>query len=74
MKTDEEHIANLNTVLEHLKKFGLRANIDKCDFLQEQVSYCGHILSAEGLKKTQIRSRLSVMHQDQRTFRNSDHF
>ena len=51
MKTDEEHIANLNTVLEHLKKFGLRANIDKCDFLQEQVSYCGHILSAEGLKK-----------------------
>lgn len=51
-KTDEEHLANLEAVLERLEKFGLRANLNKCDFFQEQVSYCGHMISEEGLKKS----------------------
>lgn len=51
-KTDEEHLANLDAVLERLEKFGLRANLNKCDFFQEQVSYCGHMISEEGLKKS----------------------
>ena len=49
-KTDVKHLANVNIVLEHLGKFGLRANMDKCDFFKELVSYCGHISSQEGLK------------------------
>ncbi|XP_061177726.1 uncharacterized protein K02A2.6-like [Saccostrea echinata] len=51
-KTDEEHLANLDAVLEQLEKFGLRANLEKCDFFKEQVSYCGHMISEEGLKKS----------------------
>lgn len=51
-KTDEEHLANLDAVLERLEKFGLRANLNNCDFFQEQVSYCGHMISKEGLKKS----------------------
>lgn len=51
-KTDEEHLANLDAVLERLEKFGLRANLNKCDFFQTQVSYCGHMISEEGLKKS----------------------
>lgn len=51
-KTDEEHLANLDAVLERLEKFGLRANFNKCDFFQEQVSYCGHMISEEGFKKS----------------------
>ena len=51
-KTDKEHLANLNTVLEHLEMFGLRANMDKCEFFKEQVSYCGQIISEKGLKKS----------------------
>nr|XP_034319447.1 uncharacterized protein K02A2.6-like [Crassostrea gigas] len=51
-KTDEEHLANLEAVLERLEKFGLRANLNKCAFFQEQVSYCGHMISEEGLKKS----------------------
>lgn len=39
-------------VLERLEKFGLRANLNNCDFFQEQVSYCGHMISEEGLKKS----------------------
>ena len=73
-KTDEEHLANLNKVLEYLGRFGLLANIDKCEFFKEQVSYSGHIISEEGLKINPIKSRLSVLHQDKKTFRNSDHF
>ena len=51
-KTDKEHLANLNTVLEHLEMFGLRANMDNCEFFKEKVSYCGQIISEKGLKKS----------------------
>ena len=57
-KTAEEHLANLNTVLEHLEKFGLRANMDKSDFFKEQVSYCGNILLDEGLKKSPDKGKV----------------
>ncbi|XP_061191727.1 uncharacterized protein K02A2.6-like [Saccostrea echinata] len=51
-KTNEEHLANLDAVLEQLEKFDLRANLEKCDFFKAQVSYCGHMISEEGLKKS----------------------
>ena len=48
-KTDDEHLANLGAVLERLERFGLRANLEKCEFFKEQVTYCGHVISEEGL-------------------------
>ncbi len=47
--TEEEHLCNLEAVLEKLKKHGIRAKKEKCLFLQDKVEYLGHVLDAEGL-------------------------
>jgi hypothetical protein len=51
-KSDDEHLQNLENVLKKLQDSGLRANIEKCSFLQDSVVYCGHEISKEGLHKT----------------------
>jgi hypothetical protein len=51
-KSDDEHLQNLENVLQRLQDNGLRANIEKCSFLQDSVVYCGHEISKEGLQKT----------------------
>jgi hypothetical protein len=48
-KRDDEHLQNLENVLQRLQDNGLRANIKKCSFLQDSVVYCGHEISKEGL-------------------------
>ena len=48
-KTLEEHIEQLNSVLETLRKHGLIANIKKCRFFQRIIEFLGHIISAEGI-------------------------
>ena len=50
-KNDEEHLANLENVLQRLSDH-LKANLEKCEFFKESVSYCGHTVSADGLHKT----------------------
>jgi hypothetical protein len=50
--SDEMHLHNLRNVLQRLQNYGLRANLQKCYFLKENVTYCGHEISAEGLRKT----------------------
>ena len=49
---DEEHLNNLNLVLERLESYGLRANLSKCVFFQEKISYCGHEIDKNGLHKS----------------------
>ena len=58
-KSDNEHLQNLENVLQKLQDNGLRANIDKCSFLQDMVVNCGHEISKEGLQKTKDKSRSS---------------
>jgi hypothetical protein len=41
-KTEQEHLKNLDNVLSRMHRFGLRANLDKCYFFKENVTYCGH--------------------------------
>lgn len=49
---DETHLQNLKNVLQRLQNYGLRANLQKCSFLKDKVIYCGHEISADGLRKT----------------------
>lgn len=51
-KNDAEHLANLDRVLQRLEQYGLRVNKDKCFFMQERVTYCGHEIDKSGLWKT----------------------
>lgn len=50
--TDEEHLHNLSLVLQRLEQYGLRANLDKCEFFKDQISYCGHMIDKDGLHKS----------------------
>ena len=43
-----DHLQRLETVLKRLEKHGVRANIDKCLFLQDQVEYLGHVVDDQG--------------------------
>ena len=48
--TFEEHLSRLRSVFERLREAGLKLKSSKCIFLQRQVSFLGHVVSAEGIQ------------------------
>ena len=54
-KTDQEHLENLELVFQHLSENGLRANVEKCKFFKEKVTFCGHEIDRNGLHKCQSK-------------------
>jgi hypothetical protein len=50
--TDEEHLKNLELVLQRLSDRNMRLNLKKCKFFQDKVEYCGHEIDQYGLHKT----------------------
>ena len=48
-KTEEEHIENLRCVLTKLKERGLKLNPAKCEYMQKEVAFLGHIIDATGI-------------------------
>ncbi|GBM62391.1 Transposon Ty3-I Gag-Pol polyprotein [Araneus ventricosus] len=49
-RTFEEHLNNLRKVFQRLQKANLKLSPRKCRFFQKEVTYLGHIISAEGVK------------------------
>ena len=47
--TWEEHLQNLELVIERLKKAGLRLKPKKCAFARREVTYLGHVISEAGI-------------------------
>ena len=47
--SEEEHDKNLKSVLDVIKKSGLKLNEEKCVFGQKQIEFLGHIIGAEGV-------------------------
>lgn len=45
----EDHLARLERVLQRLKETGLKVKLEKCHFLQSEVRFLGHQISAEGI-------------------------
>ena len=56
-KTPEEHLHNLNEVLQRLESAGLRLKKEKCSFCCPEVDYLGHTISAEGLTPSPSKIR-----------------
>ena len=48
--TFEEHLQELEIVMERLAKAGLKCKIDKCLFCQPEIEYLGYIITKEGVK------------------------
>ena len=49
---DTKHLKNFERVIQHLKEYGLRLELEKCKFMQKSVVYLGCIISAEGISPT----------------------
>lgn len=51
-KSNEEHMQNLENVLNRLANVGLTVKNEKCSFFQNRVSYLGFIIDRNGLHKS----------------------
>uniref|UniRef100_A0A3P9I2U1 Gypsy retrotransposon integrase-like protein 1 n=1 Tax=Oryzias latipes TaxID=8090 RepID=A0A3P9I2U1_ORYLA len=48
-QTFKEHLERLEIVFKRLKNTGLKVKVEKCHFLQSEVKFLGHQVSAEGV-------------------------
>jgi len=48
-KTRDEHLSHVRQVLDRLREQKLYAKLSKCEFLQEQVSFLGHVVRQDGI-------------------------
>jgi len=48
-KTFEQHLHNLQQVLDRLQQAGMKLHPSKCQFLQHKVTFLGHIISQDGI-------------------------
>ena len=49
-KDDPDHLANLEAVLSRLSTAGLKLRLAKCLFMQPEVTYCGYVISGDGIQ------------------------
>jgi hypothetical protein len=54
-RTESEAKSRLEQVLGRLIKHGIKINLNKCQFLQQQVEYVGHVLSADGILPSKLK-------------------
>ncbi|XP_049292703.1 uncharacterized protein K02A2.6-like [Anopheles funestus] len=45
---EHTHLMNLRAVLAKLREYGFKIRPEKCNFMQKQIKYLGHILDCEG--------------------------
>jgi hypoxanthine-guanine phosphoribosyltransferase len=49
-RTLEEHNENLKEVFEQFRKYSIKLEPDKCEFLKRELTYLGHVITAEGVQ------------------------
>ena len=49
-QTEEEHLHRLRVVFTRFLEHGLKAKPSKCHFLQDEITFLGHEISADGMK------------------------
>ena len=54
-KDEQEHEQHLNIVLQTLREKKLYAKLSKCDFWLKEISFLGHIVSAEGIRVDPVK-------------------
>ena len=51
--TEDEHLRIIGEVLARLDEYGMTLNKAKCAFFKSQIEFCGHLIDADGLHKSQ---------------------
>lgn len=57
---EQEHLSNIDEVLQRLENAGMQLKREKCAFLLPPVSYLGHVISAEGLHTSESKVKAVV--------------
>ncbi len=55
--TFEQHLKDLQAVLERFRKYNLRLKAKKCSFCSSELEYLGHIITPKGLKPDPKKTR-----------------
>lgn len=55
--TAESHYKHIIEILTRFKRHHVTVNIDKCQFFRKEVSFLGHIISSEGIKMDEEKTR-----------------
>ncbi|GFX51119.1 retrovirus-related Pol polyprotein from transposon 297 [Trichonephila clavipes] len=61
----EEYLKNIRRVLQRLKEANLKLSPSKCHLFRREVTYLGHIISAEGSAKLQCHQHRHGTHGDE---------
>ena len=54
-RDEQEHEQHLKIVLQTLREKKLYAKLSKCDFWLKEISFLGHIVSAEGVRVDHVK-------------------
>lgn len=49
---DSEHLKLLEVVFKRLLEFNIQVNVEKCEFMKEEIEYCGYKLDKYGVHKS----------------------
>lgn len=49
LQSFEGHLERFELIFQHLKDMGLKVKTSKCHFLQSEVHFLGHQISADGI-------------------------
>ena len=73
-RTYEEHLKNIDVVLQRLKQYRVRLRKEKCNFLSPSVDFSGHEFDAEG--RHPVENKLQAIKQEPNLgmLRSSGHF
>ena len=67
-----DHINALTELFTRLKKFGLRVNFKKCQWIQHQIDFLGYTITSEESNHRQQGQRRSQNYQNQQITKNFD--
>ena len=51
-RTFDEHVSLVGKVLKTLANHGIKVKMSKCEFFRQEVSFLGHVISREGIRKS----------------------
>lgn len=57
--SDEEHLVRLEAVFRRLRDHNMRVNLQKCEFLKDQIEYCGYVIDKHGIHR--VKSKVEAI-------------
>ena len=72
--TEEEHLHRLRVVFARFLEHGLKLKPSKCHFLQDEITFLGHEISAEGMKPGTANLKAIAEMAPPRTYTEIQHF